>query len=149
MLRSKGLTTLQRRSIQRIRSVLILTLVTNFASPGVSNPLFELFPSLAQFMFRQRVSAVYAGSLSLLSLLPILFAVWTAAHYLRSELDEFVRTLVTRALLWGFAMTMAGDAVLGVLTTVYGRPFPISLLNADVFVASTIIAFRLLRRSYE
>jgi hypothetical protein len=35
-----------------------------------------------------------------------------------------------------------------VLMSVDPRPFPLTILNADLFFASTGIAFRLLQRSY-
>lgn len=126
----------------------MLTVLTNVSTPTLASPLFDLVPGLAHFVARQHASPAYVGALAALSLLPILLAVWIAANYLKAESDEFVRTLVVQALLWGFSVTMAGDAVLGVLTTVYSRPFPIGLLNADVFFVSTGIAFRLLRRGY-
>jgi hypothetical protein len=89
-----------------------------------------------------------AGVLSAVSLLPILLAVWAAARYLKSEPDEFIRALVVRALLWGFAITMAGNTVAGVLMNIYARPFPLAILNADLFFVSTGFAFRLIQWSY-
>lgn len=144
----KNLTALQRRSMQRMGGVLILTVITNLSSPRAPNPLLDVFPGLGHFLARQHASLSFAGVLSALSLVPIVLAVWIAAAYLKEEPDEFVRMLLVRALLWGFTVTMAGDAVLGVLTMLYARPFPVSLLNADLFIAGTGIAFRMLRWSY-
>ena len=135
--------------MQRMGGVLILTVITNLSSPHAPNPLLDLFPGLGQFLMRQHASLGFAGVLSAFSLLPIVLAVWIAATYLRDEPDEFVRMLLVRALLWGFVVTMAGDAVLGVLTMLYARPFPVSLLNTDLFIAGTGIAFRVLRWSYQ
>ena len=134
--------------MQRMGGVLMLTVIANLSSPHAPNPLLDLFPGLGHFLARQHASVGLAGALSAFSLLPIVFAVWIAATYLKAETDEFVRMLLVRALLWGFSVTMAGDAVLGVLTMLYGRPFPVSLLNADLFIAGTGIAFRVLRWSY-
>lgn len=145
---NKNLTALQRRSLQRMGGVLLLTVITNLSSPHGPNPLLDLFPGLGHFLARQHASLGLAGVLSAFSLLPILLAVSIAASYLRAEPDEFVRMLLVRALLWGFVITMAGDAVLGVVTMLYARPFPISLLNADLFIASTGVAFRVLNWSY-
>jgi hypothetical protein len=145
----KELTSLQRRSTQRMGIVILLTVLTNFSNPRFPNPLLDVFPQFREFLLRQQASFAYAAALSLLSVLPILLAVWIAADYLKRESDEFVRMLVVRALLWGFAITMAGDAILGVVTMVYSRPFPIALLNVDLFFASALIAFRLLRRGYQ
>jgi hypothetical protein len=145
----KNLTSLQRRTIRRMSAVLLLTVLTNVSDPKVSNPLLDLVPPLRDLLLHQRASLAYAVTLSLLSLLPVLLAVWIASDYLKQESDEFIRMLVVRSLLWGFAITMAGDAILGALTIVYPRPFPIALLNVDLFFASALIAFRALRRSYQ
>lgn len=145
---NKNLTTLQRRSLQRMSGVLFLTVVTNLAHPHGPNPLLDVFPGLGQFLARQHASLGLAGVLSAFALLPIVLAVWIAGSYLKAEPDEFVRMLLVRALLCGFVITMAGDAVLGVLTMLYVRPFPISLLNADLFMVGTGIAFGVLHRSY-
>jgi hypothetical protein len=51
-------------------------------------------------------------------------------------------------LLWGFAITMAGNTVAGVLMNIYARPFPLAILNADLFFVSTGFAFRLIQWSY-
>jgi hypothetical protein len=148
---NKSISPLQRRSMQRISAVLMLTVLTNFVSPGAANPIqvYRMVPGFARFLAGQQASAAYAAVLSAFSLLPILLAVWIAVNYLKTETDEFIRTLVVWALLWGFSVTMAGDAVLGVLSTLYSSPFPISLFNADLFLASSGIAFRLLRRGYQ
>ena len=151
---NKNLTPLQRRSMQRMGSVLLLTVLTNLTNPHFPNVFFDLFPGLLRFLSSHQdahnglSSALLVGSLSAISLLPVLLGVWVAANYLKAEPDEFIRALVIRALLWGFAVTMAGDAIVGVLMTYYSRPFPISLLNADLFIVSTGIAFRLVLRSY-
>lgn len=144
----KNLTSLQRRSMGRVGGVLILTVITNLASPHASNPLLDLFPNLGHFLEQHHTSLGVVGVLSAVSLLPIVLAVWIAATYLREEPDEFVRMLLVRSLLCGFTVTMAADAMLGVLTMLYARPFPISLLNADLFICGTGIAFRVLQRSY-
>ena len=146
---NRNLTPLQRRSMQLMGSTLLLTVLTNLSTPTLPNPLLDVFPGLSQSLARHgHSSALFAGMLSALAVIPVLLAVWVAARYLRAEPDEFVRALVVRALLWGFAVTMAGNAVASVLMNVYGRPFPLTLLNADLFFASTGIAFRLLQRSY-
>lgn len=146
---NKKLTPLQRRSMQLIGAAMLLTVFTNFSMPNSSNPLFDLFPGLARIVaFHGQSSAVLVGFLSLLSVLPVLLTVWVAARYLTAEPDEFIRALVVRALLWGFAVTMAGNAVAGVFMNVYARPLPLSVLNGDLFFASSGIAFRLLQRSY-
>ncbi len=95
-----------------------------------------------------RASAFAGPLLALLYVLPVVFAIWVVGNYLTAERDEFIRVLVVRALLWGFAITMAGDAIAGALMDYYSTPLPLALLNADLLFASTGIAFRLLQRSY-
>jgi hypothetical protein len=142
----KNMTPLQRRSMQLMGSAMLFTVLTNFSNPGLPNPLLDVFPFLARYVFSRTPAAVVA--VSVLAVLPVLFAVWVAARYLQAEPDEFVRALVVRALLWGIAVTMAGDAVAGALMSVYGRPFPLAVLNADLFFVATGIAFRLVQWSY-
>lgn len=146
--RNKNLTQLQRRSISLMSVALVLTVCTNFSGPHIANPLVNLFPGLSRYTNLNHPSGLQASLISAISILPVLFGVWVAARYLKSEPDEFIRTLVVRALLWGFAVTMIGDAVVGVLTTLYGGALPLSLVNADIFFASSMIAFRILQWSY-
>ncbi len=87
--------------------------------------------------------------LAVLSVLPVVFAIWVIGRYLAAEQDEFIRVLAVRALLWGLAITMAGDALAGVLMEYYSTALPLSMLNADLLFASTGIAFRLLQWSYQ
>jgi hypothetical protein len=146
---NRNLTPLQRRSMNRMVSVLMLTLVTNLSTPNPANPLLDLFPGLSRLIAHNgHTPALLVGLLSAISLLPVLLAVWVAGSYLRAEPDEFIRALVVRALLWGFAVTMAGDAIAGVFMNFYLRPLPLSIMNADLFFASTGIAFGLVQRSY-
>jgi hypothetical protein len=150
LLCNKNLTPLQRRSIQRMSAALLLTVVTNLSTPSLPNPFRDLIPGLSQLAnSHAHSSALFVAVLSALSVLPVLLAVWVAARYLAAEPDEFIRALVVKALLWGFAVTMAGNAVAGVLMNIYSRPFPLSLLSADLFFASSLIAFRILQWSYQ
>jgi hypothetical protein len=150
LLCKKNLTPLQRRSIQRMSAVLVLTVVTNLSTPSLPNPFRDLIPGFSQLALAHAHSSVLLiAVLAALSVLPILLAVWVAARYLAAEPDEFIRALVVKALLWGFAVTMVGNAIAGVLMNIYSRPFPLSLLNADLFFASSLIAFRILQRSYQ
>jgi hypothetical protein len=128
---------------------MLLTVLTNFSGANVANPLVDIFPNLARLNVPQgHSSTLIVALISAFSVLPVLLAVWIVARYLKAEPDEFIRALAVRALLWGIAVTMAGDAIAGVVTVFYARPFPIGLLNADLFWVSTAIAFRLVLRSY-
>lgn len=145
----KNMTPLQRRTVQLMGSALILTILTNLTIPGLPNPLVDMFPALGRLTIKNAHSPVLlAGGLSAFSLIPILLAVWAAARYLKAEPDEFIRAVVVRALLWGFAITMAGNTVMGVLMNLYARPFPMAIVNADLFFISTGFAFRIIQWSY-
>jgi len=144
-----NLTTLQRRTMGMLSGVIFLTILTNVATPSLSIRLTNIFPGLAHLTNGEQTSPLIVGLLSLFAVIPVLMAVGVVGHYLKSEPDEFIRTLVVRALLWGFAVTMAGNAVAEVFMNIYLRPFPLSILNADIFFISTGIAFRLLQRSYQ
>jgi hypothetical protein len=149
LLCDKRLTPLQRRSMQQMGGILTLTVLTNLVTPNLPNPLLDIFPGLARFIaIHEHASVSFAGLLALFSVLPVLLAVWVVAHYLMAEPDEFIRALVVQALLWGFAVTMAGNAVASAFINLYARPFPLTVLCGDLFFASSLIAFRLLQRSY-
>lgn len=145
--RCKHLTPLQRKTLLFMSGAMMLTVLTNFSDRHTVNPLKDIFPALAQLQ-AGHPSPLLATILSGVAVIPVLLAVWAAARYLKSEPDEFIRVVVIKALLWGFAVTMAGDAIVGALITAYGRPFPLSVLNADLFFASTGIAFRVVQWSY-
>jgi hypothetical protein len=81
-------------------------------------------------------------------LFPVLLGVFVAARYLAAEPDEFIRALVTRALLWGIACTMAADAIATVVMAASGQTVFVALLNADVLFLSTMVSFRLVTWSY-
>lgn len=145
----RKLTPLQQRSMRLMGSAMILTVVTNFSTPGLSNPLVDIFPALGRIATpRAHASFPVASLLAAIAVLPIVLVVWIAGRYLTAETDEFIRALVVRALLWGFAIAMVGNAVAGVLMNVYGRAFPLTVLDGDLFFAGGLIAFALLQRSY-
>jgi hypothetical protein len=130
-------------------SAMIFAVLANLSTPNLPNPLLDLFPGLSRLITHNgQSSALLMGTLSAVALLPVLFAVWVIGRYLKAEPDEFIRALVVRALLWGFAVTMAGDAIIGVFMNFYLRPFPLTLVNADLFWASSMIAFGLVLRGY-
>ena len=130
----RNMTELQRRSVRSLAVTLLLLVAIQMTSHILSTPAHPLpRPAMA---------------LQLASVVPILLAVGVAGRYLSAEPDEFVRALVVRAMLWGFAVTMVGDAVLGALMMSDGRAFPLGLYNADLFLIATGLAFRLLQRGY-
>lgn len=85
---------------------------------------------------------------SVVETLPLLALVVVIARYLRQETDEFVRALVVRALLCGFAFTIVADGLIGSLMNLYAFHLPWTLLNLDLFCAGAMVSFRVLRRAY-
>ncbi|HEY0758413.1 MAG TPA: hypothetical protein VGD59_04060 [Acidisarcina sp.] len=128
------MTSIQRRSLQKAGGAMGLTVAVTTGSRMLAE--------------RGHPSAPVAIAVALISLLPIVYVIAVAAKYLASEQDEFIRMLVVRAMLWGFAVTMAGDAIVGFVSEFSPMHLPLSLLNADLFFAGTGIAFRLLQRRY-
>jgi len=130
----KSRTPLQKRTTRLLGCALLVTVAITFLIRHVSS--FNHTSPLVGCMF------------AILSVLPVIFAVWIVGRYLSREPDEFIRLLVMRALLWGIAVTMAGDAIVGVLSDLYATSLPIALLNADLFFASTGLALRAILWSY-
>jgi hypothetical protein len=145
---NKNLTPLQRRSMQKMSAAMVLTILTNFSTPGMPNPFIDVFPNLTRLLAHPEHSPVLAGLFAVLSVLPVLGAVWVTAKYLKAEPDEFIRALVVRALLWGFAVAMTGNAIASVYMNLYSRAFPLTVLNADLFFIAGMVSFRLMQRSY-
>lgn len=129
----KNLSPLQRKSLQQVASVIACSVAIN--------------TSLRQTNSANR-SVSFTVVTAILSVLPLVAVIAVVGRYLTRESDEFVRAMVVRALLWGFAVTMVADALAGTLTNAYGGQLPWALLNADIFFASTGLAFGFLRRSY-
>ena len=130
--RCKNLSLLQRKSLQQVSTMMGCAVALNTAMRG--SPASH---SVWATVF-----------LACMSVLPLVAGIVIAGRYLAREDDEFVRALVVRALLWGFAITMVSDAFAGTLTNFYGGQLPWALLNVDIFFASTGLAFAFLRRSY-
>jgi hypothetical protein len=63
-------------------------------------------------------------------------------RYLSREKDEFVRMLVLRALLWGFAVPMIVDTILGFSWNDPHLFELIPMLNIDLFFIVAMFALR-------
>ena len=131
---SNSLSTLQRQAFRKLSAPIMFTALLNIFGRYRFGSGEAPLPGVILLAF--------------LYVLPVAAAVLIIGRYLAAEPDEFVRALVVRALLWGLAITMAGDAVAGVLIQYYATPLPIAMLNVDTLFFSTGIAFRLLQRSY-
>jgi hypothetical protein len=142
----ENLTDLQRHTIQLLTGASLLEGATNFSDSA--NPLVGVFPGLARLNVHSHPSMTITVLMAALSTLPVLLAVWAIGRYLKREPDEFIRSLVVTALLWGVALMLVGDAVAGVFMEVYSRTFPLGALNGDVLILSSLTAFLLLLRGY-
>ena len=81
---------------------------------------------------------------------PFLVMMLLIPRYLRQEKDEFVRTLVMRSLLWGFAVPMLVDTIWGFLSNLW--PLDSSLLpmmNVDLFCITALFALAIQVRRYQ
>lgn len=87
--------------------------------------------------------------ISLLPVIPFLAMVLLIPRYLRQEKDEFIRALVTRALLLGFAVPMVLDTIVGFVW----RPLPFAdampMFNVDLFCITALIALTSQLRRYQ
>lgn len=145
----KNLTPLQRRTTQLLGTSAVLAVLTNFSDRHLVNPLIDVFPWLSRvYGHSESQPGLLVATLAALSTLPVLLAIWAVGRYLKYEPDEFIRSIAVQALLWAFAITMLADAIFGALLLSYPQAFPLALLNADSFLVTLLIAFRLGLRSY-
>jgi hypothetical protein len=99
--------------------------------------------------------STWASAVSLLTAIPFLGMMLLIPRYLRQEKDEFVRMLVVRALLWGFAVPMVIDTVWGFLWAFWPaeaasfmlRVMP--MLNVDFFCITALVTLRMQGRRYQ
>ena len=144
------MTPLQRRALGWVSVVLFFTVAANFLTKFSStDPLLEFFPFLSALVIRPGHAPLWAMLVvTVVMVFPVLLAMLVGARYLAQEPDEFIRSMVMQALLWGMACTMAADAIVSVMMAAGGRPFPMGLLNADVFVVAALLSFRLVTWRY-
>jgi hypothetical protein len=144
----KNMSPLQRNSVRWMGVALLLTVAANIFTVG-PNPVQKLWPFLSVLAVSPGHAPVWKTiTATFVMLFPVLLAVFVASRYLAHEPDEFIRALITRAVLWGIASTMVADAVAGELMAASGETLPIALMNADVFFIATGFSFRLLLRRY-
>src|SRR6185312_16137940 len=98
---SKQLSPLQRRTMRLFAITLLATAV--------------LFIVDHEMPVSSHGSQTWAFAVSALTAVPFLAMILLIPRYLRQEKDEFVQTLMIRAILWGFALPMVLDTVWGFL----------------------------------
>jgi hypothetical protein len=83
-------------------------------------------------------------ALAVLSAIPVLGIIVVIGKYLSTEKDEFIRSMVTQALLWGLGVMMVADFIYAFLADYAWGAHPIPIMNIDIFLVATGIAFRIL-----
>lgn len=140
----RNTTPLQRRAYRWMSVALLLTVIANVLTVEGPSAVTRVLPFLSVLSISPGDAPLWKLIVAaVVMLFPVLLGVFVAARYLGQEPDEFIRALVTRALLWGIACTLAADAIAGVVMAASGHGFPIALLNGDVLFLSTMASFRL------
>ena len=144
------MTPLQRRTLLWVSVVMFLTVAANlFIKASPTDPLMEWAPFLSALVIRPGHASLWAMVVVMVvTVFPVLLAMFVAVRYLAQEPDEFIRSMVLQALLWGMACTMAADAIASVIMAADGSAFPMGLINADVFVFAALLSFRLVTWRY-
>lgn len=124
----KKLSPLQRRSLQMFGGNLSLIVGISVASQ--------------YFVEHGHPSKTVALCLAVLVAIPVVGIMAVVGRYLRQETDEFVRLLVTQALLWGLGLTMVVNTMMGLLTQFYPIYRLPPILNIDLFCVTAMIALR-------
>ena len=132
---------LQRRFAILFSSTLLATALLSFLSMNFREGHLGINP--------HSTSQALNYGISLLPVIPFLAMMFLIPSYMRQEKDEFVRALVMRALLLGFAVPMVLDTVVGFVW----RPMPfadaIPLFNVDLFCITALIALTTQLRRYQ
>jgi hypothetical protein len=131
---NRNFSPIQRRSGVLFGSNLILTMIlfaVAYDAPerfSISKPLLHL--------------------LEIPPAIPVAAMIFIVGRYLGRETDEFVRLLVTRALLWGLGVTMVANIVLNVLFEGGNAYGPSQIFDIDIFCVTAMIALLIqLRRN--
>lgn len=119
--------------------------------------LFSTTLILTALLYLFSIHIVHPGStppwkpaLFFLPAIPFLVMMLLIPRYLRQEKDEFVRLLVMRSLLWGFAVPMLVDTIWGFLSKLW--PLDSALLpmmNVDLFCVAALFALAIQVRKYQ
>lgn len=96
-------------------------------------------------------SSLTAGTLLLIILpaIPFLAMMFLIPRYLKREKDEFIRVLVMRALLWGFAVPMVVDTIWGFLWKLRPPDQSMPMMNVDLFCIAALYALAIQVRRYQ
>jgi hypothetical protein len=123
---NKHLNLLQRRSGVLFGVLLILTMIA-FAAARLAAENAALSRTMLRLV-------------ELLPAVPVAAMVVLTGRYLARESDEFIRMVVTQALLWGFGVAMVGDIVFGVVFAGFSSVGITQIYNIDVFCITAMTA---------
>ena len=129
----KSLSQLQRRFVLLFSTTLIATSLLFMLSYHESGSGPEAWRSLLAF----------------LPAIPFLIMVLLVPRYLTQEKDEFMRALVVRALLWGFAVPMVIDTIWGFLWKLSPPDPAMPMMNVDLFCVTALFALAIQVRRYQ
>lgn len=85
----------------------------------------------------------------LLPAVPFLIMMFLIPRYFGKEKDEFMRTIVLRALLWGFAVPMVVDTIWGFLWKLAPLDPSMPMMNVDLFCITALFALVFQIRRYQ
>lgn len=129
--RNKALSPLQRTfvllfSITLLVTSLLSVLSLHFLERDSSHPVLGLLPAI-----------------------PFLLMMLLIPRYFGREKDEFVRALVLRALLWGFAVPMVVDTLWGFLWKLAPVGPVMPMINIDLFCTAALFVLSFQIRRYQ
>jgi len=87
--------------------------------------------------------------LGFLPAVPFLTMMFLIPRYLTQEKDEFLRMLVIRALLWGFAVPMVVDTIWGFLWKLAPPDTALPMMNVDLFCITALFVLAIQIRRYQ
>ncbi len=137
----KKLNPLQRRFARLFSITLLATAVLFLLKSGFDEGHLGFGPHAS--------SQGLTYAVSLLPVIPFLAMMLLIPRYLGQEKDEFVRALVLRALLIGFAVPMVIDTVAGFVWKSASFADAMPMFNIDLFCVAALVALTMQLRRYQ
>ena len=126
---NKNLSRIQRRSLQLFSASIIFTAVLALVGRSIFHHHAGIGP--------------LAWLVAVLAVAPFLGTILIALRYLAQEKDEFIRTQVERALLYGALITLAITTIYTSLQNYCGFGDPPVMAYVDIFLIAAMFSFRL------
>lgn len=133
---NKNLSRIQRRSLQLFSSSILFTAFLHIVVRELTHHT-HLHPLVGPF----------AWLIAAISALPFLVTLLLALRYLAHERDEFIRTQVLFALLYGSFITVAVSVLYTELQNYVDIPAPPAMAFIDLFLVACMFALRFRLRS--